>query len=461
MKGTIASQTVPSSFRDPSGFLFFHDGSIYRQVNTVYKANYDHFIESGLYKSLVDANLLIPHEEVEGRNLRHNEAYKVIKPEPLPFISYPYEWCFSQLKHAALTTVKVQKIALEFGMSLKDSSAYNIQFRKGKPIFIDTLSFEKYKEGKPWIAYRQFCQHFLAPLALARYKDIRLKELFRIFIDGIPLDLASKILPLRTYLKFSLLSHIHLHAKSQRHFADKTIKTNGRKVSRLAFLGLIDNLESAVKNLNWQPQDTEWTGYYKEGNYSSDALSHKKQLVAQYLSRIKPKIVWDLGANTGLFSRISSDKGAQTISFDIDTSTVEKNYLEATRKGEINILPLVLDLSNPSPALGWQSEERMSLLERGPADTVLALALIHHLAISNNLPFSKIAKFFSQICISLIIEYIPKDDSQVQRLLLTRNDIFPDYNQQVFDNEFNKYFEIRDSARIKDSQRTLYLMQKR
>ena len=454
------SRNVPSSFRDPSGFLFYRDGSIFRQVNSIYQENYDHLVNSGLYENLVNAELLIPHEEIDIEDALPHLAYKVIKPELIPFVSYPYEWSFSQLKDAALTTLRVQKKSLDFGMSLKDCSAYNIQFRKSKPIFIDTLSFEKYHEGQPWVAYRQFCQHFLAPLALMSYRDVRLNQLLRIYIDGIPLDLASSLLPFRTRFIFSLLSHIHLHARSQKHYADKSVDISGRRVSRLSFLGLISNLESAVKKLRWRPGGTEWANYYEDTNYSSDAIEHKRQIVAEFLEKIKPNSVWDLGANVGMFSRIASDKGIETISFDIDPAAVEINYLECVKKGEAHILPLVLDLTNPSPGIGWQNAERMSILERGPAHTVLALALVHHLAISNNVPFEKIAEFLYNTCSSLIIEFVPKADSQVQRLLSTREDIFPDYKQQVFEQEFERYFTVQSCAGIKDSERILYLMQR-
>jgi len=328
----MTNKKLSSSFRDPSGFLFFRDGLIYRQVNTIYKENYDRLINSGLYQALVDGELLISHDEVDVEQARSDKIYKIIKPELIPFISYPYEWCFSQLKDAALTTLKIQKKSVDFGMSLKDCSAYNIQFRKGKPVFIDTLSFEKYREGQPWVAYRQFCHHFLAPLALMSYKDIRLNQLFRVYIDGVPLDLASSLLPFRTRFVFSLLSHIQLHAKSQKYFADKTVNTNAHKMSRLSLLGLIDSLESAVKKLTWQPQGTEWADYYKDTNYSLNALHHKRELICEFLDKINPKIIWDLGANVGMFSRIASDKGIQTISFDIDPAAVEKNYLECGQK---------------------------------------------------------------------------------------------------------------------------------
>ncbi len=262
-------KNVPGSFRDPSGFLFYHNGELYRQINTAYRENYDLLMTSGLYSDLIREELLIPHKEADGVSPPSDKFYKIIRPEPIPFISYPYEWSFSQLRAAALLTLNIQKRALTFGMSLRDASAYNIQFRKGKPILIDTLSFEKYREGAPWIAYRQFCQHFLAPLALMSYRDIRLNQLLRIYIDGIPLDLANSLLPFRVRLHLSLFTHISLHARSQKRFADKEVDTGRRTMSRLSFRGLIDNLESAVRKLTWKKYRTEWGNYYEDTNYSA------------------------------------------------------------------------------------------------------------------------------------------------------------------------------------------------
>ena len=455
------NKEIKGSFRDPSGFLFIDEGLIYRQLNISYKENYDQLINSGLYKKLLELNLLIPHEEVDINLAKSEGAYKVIKPEFITFISYPYEWCFSQLKDASLLTLQIQKEALKFNMSLKDCSAYNIQFYQGRPIFIDTLSFEKYNEGKPWVAYRQFCQHFLAPLALMSYKDIRLNQLFRIYLDGIPLDLASSLLPIRSHFSFSLLTHIHMHAKAQKYFANKVVNKRQHKISRLSFLWLIDSLETAIKKLKWKQSWTEWGAYYEDTNYLSSALENKKQIVSEFLDKISPKIVWDLGANNGFFSRIASNNGIQTVSFDIDPVAVERNYINSVKEKEKNILPLLLDLTNPSPNIGWENRERRSLKKRRCADTVLALALIHHLAISNNLPFKKTAHFFYKICNSIIIEFVPKNDSQVQRLLSTREDIFPNYTQQFFEEEFKRYFNIINCERIIDSKRTLYLMERK
>ena len=458
-------QTHAASFRDPSGFLFTRDGILYRQVNRNYQAAYDRLMDSGLYEELTRTGRLIPHEEVEIAPAETDAAYKILYPEPLAFISYPYEWSFSQLKDAALATLVIQKRVFEKGMVLKDSSAYNIQFHKGRPVLIDTLSFDIYQEGDPWVAYRQFCQHFLAPLALMSLNDIRLSQLLRVYIDGVPLDLASELLPGRTRLNFGLLSHIHLHASAQRRYADKALDpaVSARKMSRISFLGLIDGLKSAVEKLKWEPGGTEWSDYYDAtaGHYSSAAQEHKLAAVSAFLEKIQPKTVWDLGANTGLFSRQASDQDIFTVAWDIDPGAVEQNYRQIKAAKEQHLLPLVLDLTNPSPGIGWAGRERMSLLERGPAEAVLALALIHHLAIGNNVPLARLANFFREAGKNLIIEFVPKEDSQVQLLLASREDIFPDYTVEAFETAFTRHFEILETVDIQDTPRRLYLMEAR
>lgn len=294
-----------------------------------------------------------------------------------------------------------------------------------------------------------------------KYKDIRLNQLFRIFIDGIPLDLTSTLLPLRSYLKPFLFFHVHLHSKSQKYFSSKTLNVMNHKMSSLSFKGLIDSLESAIKNMKWKLGTSEWSGYYIDTNYSHSALEHKKSLVSEFLDKINAKNVWDLGANVGIFSRIASNKKIPTISFDSDAIAIEKSYVDCINNGEKYLLPLVLDLTNPSPSIGWENKERISLQERGPANTVFALALIHHLVVTNNLPLNFVAHFLSKLGTFLIIEFVPKHDSYFQRLLLNRVDIFADYTQENFEHEFKKYFIIENSTRIRESQRTLYLMKKR
>lgn len=457
----MSKEKIASSFRDPSGFLFKHDGRLLRQINKIYQYDYDFLMSSGLYKKLSEKGLLIEHKEIENNQAFSEKAYKIIEPKKIDIISYPYEWSFSQLKDAALLTLKIQKIAIEHGMSLKDASAYNVQFIGSQAIFIDTLSFEKYQEEQAWPAYKQFCQHFLAPLALIAYKDLRLGQLSRVFLDGVDLDLASKILPASSKLNLAILTHIHLHAKSQKHYADKQINAHHRRTNKRALLALLDSLEGAVKKLKSPHAHTEWGEYYSFTNYSEKAFDYKKEIVEEFLEDLQPKNVWDLGGNTGIFSRLASDKKIPTICFDIDLVAVEKNYLYSKKNKEQYMLPLFLDLRNPSPDIGWANQERNSWSSRGPADTLMALALIHHLAISNNLPFEVIASYFSQLGKNLIIEFVPKEDSKVQKLLASREDIFADYDRENFEKEFSKYFDIIKIKDVAESKRILYLMTKK
>nr|MEE4268710.1 SAM-dependent methyltransferase [Candidatus Krumholzibacteria bacterium] len=457
----MTNKALPSSFRDPSGFLFRQDDRLFRQVNQVYAEDYRLLMESGLYEKLIEKGLLIPHREVDIQPPRPDGAFKVLEPELIPFISYPYEWSFSQLQDAALTTLRIQKMALKRGLTLKDASAYNVQFHQGRPLLIDTLSFTAYREDTPWVAYRQFCQHFLAPLALMAHKDVRLGSLLRTGIDGVPLDLASTLLPKRTRLNPGLLMHIHAHAASQKKHQDRRKSAKDTKVSRNAMTGILDSLHGCIRKLAWQPAGTEWGAYYSDTNYSDAALSRKRELVAALLEKTDAETAWDLGANNGFFSRVASDRGLFTVASDIDPVAVEKNWREVKEKGEQKILPLLMDLTNPSPGLGWDHAERTSFLARGPAGVVFALALIHHLAISNNVPLPLLAAFFSRAGRWLIIEFVPKGDSQVDRLLATREDVFPEYTQEGFEAAFGSKFEIVSAEEIEGSKRTLYLLRKR
>jgi len=452
------SKIENSSFRDRSGFLFYYENEIYRIINFSYKKQYEKFMNSELYQKLEEKNLIITHSEIENLDI-DCDYYKIIKPEKIPFISYPYEWSFSQLKDAALLTLRIQKAAMKYGMTLKDGSAFNIQFHNGHPIFIDTLSFEIYEEGQIWKPYKQFCQHFLAPLALISKKDVRLNLLSKTFIDGIPIDLAAKLLPKTTFGNFGLMAHIHAHAKSQKHYENKDAKIKQKTLSKRSFEGLIESLKSSIEKMTWNVDSTEWGDYYSDTNYTEKSFEEKKQFISLAIDQVKPKLVWDMGANTGVFSRLASTKGINTISYDIDPLAVEKNYLSSSQNSEQNILPLILDLTNPSSGIGWNHDERMSIIQRGPADMVFALALVHHLAISNNVPLNKLAEFFSQISKFLIIEFVPKSDSQVKRLLLTRDDIFENYDEKNFEIEFSKFFKIINSKKILDSERTIYIME--
>lgn len=457
---TSRDGVLDASFRDPSGFVFRRHGVLYRRINPVYRAHYEHLNESGLYDRLTAGRrLLVSHEEIEPTATPDAGAYRVIRPRLVPFISYPYEWPFSALKDAALATLDIQLECLEHGMTLKDASAYNIQFLEGRPLLIDTLSFEIRKAGDPWIAYRQFCQHFLAPLVLMAHVDIRLNQLLRSHIDGIPLDLASRLLPRRTRLMPSLLFHVHLHAASQKRYAgDGTAARRQPTVSNRGIQGLVSGLRGAVRKLAWNPPSTEWAGYYDSTNYSDHAADSKAAVVSEMLDAVAPRQVWDLGANTGRYSRVAAGKGASVVAFDLDPVVVETHYRAIRFNGEAGLLALLLDLTNPSPGIGWRNRERLPLQERGRPDAILALALIHHLAISGNIPLDQVARMLRELGGSLVIEFVPKSDSQVQRLLATRQDIFSDYDKESFEARFTRCYRIERSVDIPGSERSLYLM---
>lgn len=449
---------VGGSFRDPSGSVFLDAGRVFRNINYYYKNNFDLLISSGLHQSLVQSKLLIPHRTLPPPP-GNSGVYKILQPDIIPFISYPFEWCFSQLKDAALLTLAINLQSLKHGMVLKDASAYNVQFLNAKPIFIDTLSFDRYHEGEPWIAYQQFCRHFLAPLLLASYLDPRLIWLSRNFIDGIPLDLVSKVLPLKSYLSFSVLSHLHFHSKVQSSMDAKLAKRKVPHLPKNSLLSLLTSLVDFISSLKLGTEKSEWADYYSANNYTPSSFKDKQRIIHGFISGVSGvHSVWDLGSNTGLFTRALGLHSANIVNMDYDILATEKDYREVSEQRLPHILPLCIDLTNPSPAIGWANEERASLVSRGPCDLALALALIHHLAITNNLPFSKIAQFLNKICHNLIIEFVPKNDSQVVAMLQNREDIFDNYTQEKFETEFSKYFSVKQRVRIQNSERFMYLM---
>src|SRR6188474_364034 len=356
----------PGSFRDPSGFVYRRDGVLYRQVNRSFADRWDDLVASGLLTELQGKGLLIPHDStpIEAATDPYL-AHAVIQPEQIPTISYPYEWSFGMLKDAALATLDAQAAAAERGFTLRDATAYNVQFLRGRPILIDTLSFEAAEPGGPWIAYRQFCEQFLAPLALMAIRDVRLGLMLRDHVDGIPLDLAARLLPGRTRWNLGLGAHIHAHARAQRRYAGKAdaaaAETKKTTMSPMRQQALLDSLRRTIQKLDWKPEGTEWADYAEHTSYGEGGTAAKDDLVGRFLTDAGGERVWDLGANTGRFSRIAAGLGRDVVAWDIDPAAVERNYRQVRRDGEERILPLVLDLANPSPGLGGADEERRSV----------------------------------------------------------------------------------------------------
>lgn len=435
--------------------MFRRDGVLYRQINRSYAADYRRLMESGLYAVLSSRGLLVRHEETNCPPAEPAQAVKVVRPHLVSFISYPYEWCFSQFKDAALLTLDIQEAALKKGMSLKDASAFNIQFEGGRPIHIDTLSFTAADSGPAWIAYRQFCEHFLAPLALMTRRDASLGRLLALHPDGVPLDLTCRLLPRHTFWHFHRWLHLWFHNLGQRNA--HRIRTPNSPTSERQRLALVDSLRSAVNSLQPRRVSSRWSQYEADRpSYSTVARASKEAIVSEIIAAVRPKLLWDLGCNTGVFSQIAAGHQAYAVACDYDHDCIESLYQRIRMQPGASILPLVVDFTNPTPPVGWAGRERQSWLQRGPADMALALAVVHHWALGNNVPLPMIAEFFSTCTRHLLIEFVPKTDPMSRRLLASRADIFPDYDRQHFEATFARHFVIQRTVELPESERVLY-----
>lgn len=346
---------IAGSFRDPAGLVFQSDGVVHRCVRPAGVAAYQRLMSSGLYAALIGERLLVPHDEL-GPEPGGPQPSIFLRPEQILMISYPYEWSLSQLRDAALVTLRAQALALRFGMALKDASAFNVQFMGCEPILIDTLSFAPY-DGGPWVAYRHFCRHFYAPLVLGASRDSRLVSFSRQFIEGVPLGLASILLPRFTYLRAGPLLHVHLHARAETAWAqahprpgagDSTPSARTPTTSRLE--ALTGSLERATRAVSWSTQSA-WSGYYAEREgYADTAFALKQRVVAEWLHRLAARVVWDLGANVGHFSKLAAASGARTVAIDADAVCADLLYRDVRKDAALaGVLPLVIDLTNPSP----------------------------------------------------------------------------------------------------------------
>ncbi|MBL7702033.1 MAG: class I SAM-dependent methyltransferase [Ferruginibacter sp.] len=454
----------PASYRDTSGFVFIHDGMVYRYVHPVYEKQYTQLIHSGLYDELVKKGKLVVHSETNDLQKFGFEEGKVLLPAQIPFISYPYEWSFDMWKDAALLTLQVALISLQKEMILKDATPFNIQFHKGKPVFIDTLSFETYSEGKPWIAYRQFCECFLGPLLLMHYNYPDAGRLFTVYPNGIPVDVLVSMLPKRSRWNMGAFLHIHLQAKFfQRTLGagrqnQKPVKENN--FSRKKMELLLKGLESFVQKLSVKNVKTTWDDYYTDTILGTDYLDAKTKLVRSFCNFIDFKTVIDLGANDGHFSLLF-DESKQVIATDADSNCINALYRKIKQGGITNLLPLINNIVTPSPATGWNNAERESITQRLKADLVMALALVHHLAIAANVPLQLIAEWLRPMGSYLIIEFVPKTDEKVKLLLQHRQDIFDSYTLENFRSVFTERYQLMKEAPVGNTNRVLFLFKRK
>ncbi len=455
----MESNRITSSFRDPSGFVYADGDNIRRVINPIYFKQYDVLTKSGLFADLFAKKYLIPHTEIS-----RDESQIQLEAEKIPFISYPYEWSFLQYKHAALLTLKLQKFCLKHNFTLKDASAFNITFHNGKPIFIDTLSFDFYEENAPWKAYKQFIMHFLGPLVLTKYYGHDFLKTLASEIDGIPLKKLSKLLPAKTYLNPTLFTNVHLLAKYD-HKYSQSQKVTTKNISKSAQLTLLDSLYNYIKDLKVNSA-TEWDDYYNQLNYNDQAYRVKKEYVKNWFVGIAGTSVIDIGGNDGTFAR-ELDGANFIVAADIDPNAVEQNYRKIIANSERHILPLVADVLNPAAGYGFNNAERFSLIDRVSKQHFsgcLALAVIHHITLSGNIPFNMSAQFFAKMAPNLLIEFPARDDSWVQFLLDSKRDArshFDFYNETAFEQAYSEYFTIESKFPIEGSARILYAMKVR
>jgi hypothetical protein len=447
-----------SSFRDPSGFIFLDQGLVKRSISPLYFKQYNALKSSNFFKKLHNAGLLIPHEE-----LSTSENEVIIQPEQIAFMNYPYEWSFSQYKEAALLTLKIQKFALENGFSLKDASAFNVTFHKGNMVFIDTLSFDFYHENSPWRAYKQFISHFFGPLVLAKYNGLESLKLMNSFIDGVPIKMLSSMLPFKTKLNPFLYSNIHLLAKFEdKHNEDYKGESKATKLSKNAQLNIIKGLYDFIKKMSLKTS-SEWGNYYDKTNYANDAFDQKATIIDKWIVQLGAKTVIDVGGNDGTFVRKINQELEEALVCDIDYNAVDANHNYVKKKKETFMLPFVFDILNPSANIGFNNKERDSFLERikrYAPDVTMALAVIHHITLSGNIPFEMSAEFFSSFSKHLVIEFPKRNDSWVQRLLNTKGEFrahFDFYTIDNFESSYSKYFELIEKVSIDNSDRVMYV----
>jgi SAM-dependent methyltransferase len=449
----------PASFRDPSGFVFRQDGLVYRAVQPIYQADYDHLMQSGLYSRLQEAGLMAAHEEMPPSPAAP-DAYKILKPAQLDCWTYPYEWCFGQLKAAALLTLKLAATGLEYGMILKDASAYNIQFAVGRPLLVDSLSFEMYEEGRPWQAFRQFCDHFLNPLLVLKQIPELTPAVLVAYPEGFSATLTAAILPWKSRLSWNSQLYVYLAAR----IAGKK-PAAGSPAYRIAKKKILQNLgqlQGYIGGLRPPADRAAWSNYYEETILSQAYLDHKVAAVRDILSGLKPRRVLDAGCNTGTFSLLAASLAEEVIAMDNDAGSVERLFREAERKSIRNLQVLLADIANPTPASGWANREHSALTERVWGDMVFALALVHHLALARNIPLAYISSFFAGITRQwLLIEFVPKSDPKAQLLLQFRKDIFTGYSQEHFEAAIARDFSIEKRLALAHSERVLYLLRKK
>ncbi|MBN8866158.1 MAG: hypothetical protein J0H98_01270 [Solirubrobacterales bacterium] len=459
----------PGSFRDRDSRVVVTDDAIYRALSPEGAEDWDALAASSLLAELTSRGDLIGTREVEiavlgeSQDLLPTGVERALEHDRVPVVSYPYEWTFSMLQDAALLQLELGIAAIDAGLSLKDATPYNVQFQGANPVFIDVGSFEKIDEGQPWVGYRQFCMLYLYPLLFQAHKDIPFHPWMRGSIDGIqPID-AIKVFSLRDRLRKGVFLHTSLHAR-----LDKRANKSGpgsaeankttREVKPKQIKAQLQSMHRLVSKLRWKTGETSWSGYRQSNTYSDNDDKRKQGFVGEVAAEKRPGLTWDVGCNDGAYSRIAAENSERVLALDFDHATVEALYRSLKAEGNTQILPLVSNLADPSPALGWRGLERKTLADRATPDLMLALAVIHHVSISANIPIADFLQWVRDMGSTLLIEFPKRTDPMVQALLANKHDgANPDYEEGNFERELERRFTIERREELPSGDRILYL----
>ncbi len=453
----------PGSFRDPAGKIFYLNGKIFRKLNDTGKERIKYILSNRIIEKSISSNFLIETKIVSDKEkvkLSLNEKDFILEHDAIPYISYPYEWSFSQLKDAALFHLDFHLFLLSHNVTLIDASAYNIQFIGSRPVFIDVLSLKKYEDGTPWQGHKQFCEHFLNPLILKSKKGIKFNNWFKGNIEGIETSEINKILGISDKFSYNIFIHIYLLNKLEEKFKNKkSLEIKKRKSTFLKkknLVAMLSQLRNFISKLKDYKSISTWDTYSIDNSYSQESYMKKKEIVQNFFKKNNFKQVCDLGCNDGEFSEIALNNNcSKVIGFDIDLNAIEKGY-QKSKNQKLNFLPLFFDASNPSSKLGWNNNERKSFNERAKFDGMIALAFEHHLAIAKNIPLNQVVRWLTSIAPKGLIEFVPKEDITIKKMLELKGDIFIDYSITNFEKYLNQNCKVFYKKIIKDTVRVIY-----
>lgn len=460
------SHRESGSFRDRNNQVYALDGRIIRGISSTAKQHWDALEKSKFYKNYASQGKLVPTQVITTEELpasfsdaeKHWDSF--LEHERVPFVSYAYEWCFGMLKDAALLHLDLMESALREKIILKDATVFNIQFTGHKSVFIDLPSFEVYEAGMPWVGFRQFCQHFLYPLMLQSYKDISFKSWFKGNIEGITPQECNQMLSFRDKFRKGVFSLVYLQSK----LLDSMGHTKRSIVSEAQdsdfgleiILSNVRKLKKVVSKLEWAPARSEWSDYTKTHSYDDECFEQKCNFVTTVVNERQRSLAWDIGCNTGHFSRILAEKSDYVVALDIDELSIQRLYDSLKKDGPDHILPLVFDLTNPSPPIGWRCKERHRLEDRGKPELILCLALVHHLVITGNVPLAEVMDWLASFKSEIIVEMLTKEDDMVQKLLLNRVDQYPEFTIEGFESISAEHFNVQKKEEIMPGKRFLY-----